>query len=174
MDTMQAIITRRAVRNFSDKPVTDETLTKILEVGRAAPSPLNSQPWHFIVVRNKNTIIDVSHHANHGSFLAMAQIVIIVTAEKHAKVDEWLAEHQQHIYSAAGALEYMWLAAWDLGVGGCWVTVDEQHARKTFGIPNTHILIGSLALGYPKELPKEHTSGDRKPLSAEVSYEKFS
>ena len=56
MNTIDAIRTRRSVRAWTDQNIPDDMLTQILEAGRWSPSPLNSQPWHFIVVRKKETL----------------------------------------------------------------------------------------------------------------------
>lgn len=173
MQTLEAIKTRRAVRGWSDKEVADDTLQQILEAGRYAPSPLNSQPWHFTVIRNTNTIKKLMEKANHGSFLTAAKVVIVVTVSQEAKVDQWLSEHEQHIYSGVCAMENMWLAAWDMGLGVCWVTVDEKTTRELLGLPDNHKLLGSLALGYPSTPARPRTDKDRRPLSEMVSYEEF-
>lgn len=173
MDTLTAIKTRRAVRNWTDKDIPENILTQILEAGRWAPSPLNSHPWHFIVIKKKETIQKLMQKAHHGAFITQANVVIAVTVDKNAKVDVWLSEHEQHIYSGVCAIENMWLAAWDLGLGGCWVTLDEKTSREVLSIPEDQVLLGSLALGYPRETPKSHQESDRRPLSEMVSYESF-
>lgn len=173
MNTLDAIKTRRAVRNWTNQDIPDNMLQQILEAGRWAPSPLNSHPWTFIVIKNKETIEKLMPQAHHGSFLTRANVVIAVTVDKKAKVDEWLSKHKQHVYSGACAIENMWLAAWDVGLGGCWVTLDEKTAREMLKIPDDQILLGSLALGFPAEPPKSHQETDRRPLSEIVSYESF-
>lgn len=173
MDTITAIKTRRSVRNFTDQQIPDDILQEILEAGRFSPSPLNSQPWHFIIVKNKDTISSLMPKAQHGSFLTQANVVVVVTVDRQAKVDTWLSEHEQHVYSGACAIQNMWLAAWSLDVGGCWVTVDEKTTRGILSIPDNQIIIGSLALGFPKEKPTPHTVEDRKPLEQMVFYETF-
>lgn len=111
--------------------------------------------------------------AHHGSFINRANRVIVVTVDKKAKVDKWLSEHEQHVYSGACAIENMWLAAWDLGLGGCWVTLDEKKVRNILQIPADQIIPGSLALGYPAQTPRPHRESDRRSLSDIVSYELF-
>lgn len=173
MDTLTAIKTRRAVRNWKDQQIPEDVLLQVLEAGRWAPSPLNSQPWRFIVICSKETLGKLMPQAHHGTFLTKANIVIAITVDKKAKVGGWLSEHKQHVYSGACVIENMWLAAWDLGLGGCWITLDEKTAREVLYIPDSHILLGSLALGYPAEPPKPHEESDRKPLSELISYERF-
>lgn len=173
MDTLTTIKTRRAVREWESKDVPQEVLHQVLDAGRFSPSPLNSQPWHFIILKNKATISTLMQSAQHGEFATEAPVVVVVTVDTGAKVDKWLFEHEQHIYSGVCAIMNMWLATWSLGLGGCWVTIDKDTARKMLNIPDTHLILGSLALGYAKELPKEHKLDDRKPLEEMVSYETF-
>ncbi len=149
MQTLEAIKTRRAVRGWSDQEVSEETLITILDAGRFAPSPLNSQPWHFTVVRDRETIGKLMEKANHGSFLTTAKVVVVVTVSQEAKVDQWLSEHEQHIYSGVCAMENIWLAAWDMGLGVCWVTVDEATTRQLLAIPDNQNCSAVLRLGIP-------------------------
>ncbi|MFS8159106.1 MAG: nitroreductase family protein, partial [Candidatus Roizmanbacteria bacterium] len=134
MDTMTAILTRRSVRQWTDKPISDKSLAKILEAGRFSPSPLNSQAWHFTIVKNRQTIKTLSEHAHHGSFCQHAQVLIAVTVDRNADVDIWLNEHDQHIYSGVCAMQNMWLASWDMGIGTCWITLDEKTTRRLLHI----------------------------------------
>jgi nitroreductase len=173
METLAAITTRRAVRQWDPRDIPGTVLHGILEAGRCAPSPLNSQPWHFTVVRKRDTIGKLMEHARHGSFLSHANVVIAVTVATQAEVDDWLAAHEQHLYCGVCAMQNMWLAAWDQGLGVCWVTLDEPRTRQLLGIPAGQKLLGSLALGYAvlEELQKPRK--ERRPLEEMVSYEEF-
>jgi nitroreductase len=173
METIQAIRTRRAVRSWLDQNIPDEILSQILEAGQWSPSPLNSQPWHFIVIKQKETLSNLTQMAHHGAYLLEANVVIVVTVTSNATGDPWLEEHKQPIYSGACAIQNMWLTAWELGVGGCWVTVDDVTTRQFLHIPNDQSILGSLALGYPKVPPAPHSEADRKPLAEIVFYEKY-
>ena len=55
MDLFDAIDTQRSLRRFSDKPVSDDDIRRLLESARKAPSPTNRQPWAFIVIRDQST-----------------------------------------------------------------------------------------------------------------------
>jgi nitroreductase len=173
MDTVDAIKTRRSVRAWTAQDVPEDVLNQILEAGRWSPSPLNSQPWHFTVVRNKETLKSLTTTAHHGAFLQNANLIIVVTVNKNDPNDPWLEEHDQHIYSAGGALEYMWLAAWNLGIGGVWITLDDATSRTILEIPGDQVIIGCLALGYPLGNPVPHRDMDRKPISEIVFFEKY-
>lgn len=173
MNFLEAIKSRRAVRAWRDKHVSNEKLAKVLNAARFAPSPLNSQPWHLVVIRKKEILKKLATYAKHGPFISGANVVIVVCADKDVEIDQWLKQHHQHVYSVACAIENMWLAAWHLGLGACWVSLEEKNTRELLDIPKRYLVIGCLALGYPANKPEPHSRTDRKPLSAIVSYEKF-
>lgn len=170
MNTIKAIQTRHAVRDWTNKRVEDGKIKKILEAGRLAPSPLNSQPWKFIVVKNKKTIEKLMQEAHHGKFLSHANVLIVVAVECKAKIDQWLTEHEQHLYGGACAIQNMWLAAHELKLGSCWITLDDKQTKKLLGIPNDYKVIGSLATGYAT---KKTYKTPRNDITDIVSYEKF-
>ncbi|HAT9135673.1 TPA: DUF3330 domain-containing protein [Legionella pneumophila] len=173
MDILELIKQRRAVRAFTDKALNEKDIETILQAGQYAPSPLNSQPWHFTLVRNKETLSTLAEKAQHASFLSQAQLLIIVTVDTGIEIDTWLKQHNQHLYSGAAAMQNMWLAANALEMGCCWVTLDEAFTKAQFSIPKELTIIGGLALGYPKELPKAHADEDRKALPSLISLEQF-
>ena len=174
MDLFELIKSRQAVRNFMDSDLDEKKIEKILEAGRYAPSPLNSQPWHFLLVRNKTTLKHLASAAQHAKFLSKVPLLIVVTVNKQVEVDDWLIKHNQHLYSGAAAMQNMWLAAWSLDIGCCWVTVDEKKTRKLLAIPKEQALIGALALGnVDKNSSASPHEENRKSLSCMSSFEQF-
>ncbi|HHT9843837.1 TPA: nitroreductase family protein [Legionella pneumophila] len=119
MDILELIKKRHAVRTFTDKALKEKDIETILQSGQYAPSPLNSQPWHFTLVRNKETLSTLAGKAHHASFLSEAQLLIIVTVDTGIEIDKWLKQHNQHLYSGAAAMQNMWLAAVALDIGCC-------------------------------------------------------
>ena len=59
---------RKTTYSFSDKQISDSNLNKILEAARWAPSCSNSQPWDFIVVKDKKRVNELMRHVNYGLF----------------------------------------------------------------------------------------------------------
>lgn len=173
MDILELIKKRRAVRTFTDKALKEKDIETILQSGQYAPSPLNSQPWHFTLVRNKETLSTLAGKAHHASFLSEAQLLIIVTVDTGIEIDKWLKQHNQHLYSGAAAMQNMWLAAVALDIGCCWVTLDEAFTKEQISIPQEHTVIGGLALGHHKEPLKDHADEDRKALPLLTSFETF-
>ncbi|MEX0933673.1 MAG: nitroreductase family protein [Candidatus Paceibacterota bacterium] len=173
MEVQEAIRSRRSVREWADTPVSDEQIKLLVDSGRFSPSPLNSQPWHFVIVRNKERLGELAEKAQHGSFLASAPVAIIALVDQEAEIDQWLQEREQHFSSGACAVQNMQLAAWDLGLGCCWVTMEESFTKKILSIPDAYRVLGSLAVGFPKDKPKPHSEEDRHPLESFISWEEF-
>lgn len=173
MDAVDAIKARRACRAWNETDVPDDILETILTCGRFGPSPLNCQPYKFTVVKERLTIQKLMEHAHHGDFLSLARVIIVVTVTQSPDLDLWLIEHQQHLFSAACAIENMWIAATAMKLGACWVTLNADTTRQLLHIPTGHTLVGSLALGYPHAPAKPHKNTDRLPLRDIVYCERF-
>jgi nitroreductase len=163
MDTLKCIRTRREVRDYLDKPVPQDALQKILEAGRLAPSSKNSQPWHFIVIRDKETLRKISELTPTGPHIAKAPLAIAVLMDC-AKLPE---------VDGARAIQNMVLAAWDVGIGACWVTnFYDDGVKDLLAAPQRMKLVSVIPFGYPAE-PRTTRKKIRKALSEVVHFEKF-
>ena len=163
MDVFTCIRTRREIRDYLDKPIPPQRLQRILEAGRLAPSSKNSQPWHFVVIRNKETLKKISSLTPTGSHLTTAPLAIAVLME-NAKLPE---------IDGARAIQNMVLAAWEIGIGACWITnFYEDGVKDALGAPQRMKLVSVIPFGYPVQ-PKARRKKIRRPLSEIVHYEKF-
>lgn len=163
MDTFTCIRTRREIRDYLDKPIPEESLTRILEAGRLAPSSKNSQPWHFIVITDRETLTKVSKLTPTGEHIAKAPMAIAVLMDC-AKLPE---------VDGARAIQNMVLAAWDIGIGACWITnFYDDGVKELLGAPQRMKLITVMPFGYPRE-PKTNREKIRKRIEEIVHYEKF-
>ena len=163
MDTFTCIRTRREIREYLDKPIADESLLKILEAGRLAPSSKNSQPWHFVVIRNKETLGRIASLTPTGAHIGKAPLAVAVLMDG-AKLPE---------VDGARAIQNMVLEAWDLGIGACWVTnFYEDGVKDILGAPQRMKLVTVIPFGYPKE-SKTRRRKVRKSLEEIVSHEKL-
>jgi nitroreductase len=163
LDTFTCIRTRREIRDYLDKPISDEHLLKILEAGRVAPSSKNSQPWQFVVIKNKATLTKIASLTPTGSHIAKAPLAIAVLMDG-AKLPE---------IDGARAIQNMALQAWDLGIGACWVTnFYEDAVKDILGAPQRMKMVTVIPFGYPKE-PKTTRKKVRKALQEIVSCEKL-
>lgn len=163
LDTFTCIRTRREIREYLDKPIGDESLLRLLEAGRLAPSSKNSQPWQFVVIRNKETLNKIASLTPTGAHIAKALLAIAILMDG-AKLPE---------IDGTRAIQNMVLAAWELGIGACWVTnFYEDAVKDLLGAPQRMKLVTVIPFGYPKE-PKTKRNKMRKPLEEIVSYERL-
>ncbi len=123
METLDCIRTRASVRSFQNKPVPGDVIKQILEAGTHAPSAKNIQDWEFIVIRKGETKAQLSEAALGQEMIAKAPVVVVVCSNLE-KISMSCGERGVNLYSkqdTAAAVENMLLAAWDQGVGSCWV-----------------------------------------------------
>jgi nitroreductase len=170
MNVSEAIRLKRAVREFRDEPLSEEAVLAILNAGRRAQSSKNSQPWHFIAMRDRAVLQQVSKCGPWAGHLAGAALgVAILTPDP--------AERFQILFDAGQAAAYMQLAAWELGIGSCMATIYEfEQARAILGFPAEWHLRFAISFGVPREearLAQPPKKGGRQPLQDILHREKW-
>ena len=170
MNVFEAIRTKRAVRNFSEKPMSEENILRILNAGRRSQSSKNTQPWTFIAITDKATLKELSECGTWATHLAGAALgVAILTPDPTEKF--------QTMFDAGQAAAFMQLAAWELGIGSCPASIYEaEKARAILGFPQELHLRIALSFGYP--LNEEESSappkkGGRKEFNEVVHWNKW-
>lgn len=166
METWDAIRARRNVRRFTDTPIPDADLERILEAGRRAPSARNIQPWDFILVTDPAMLQELSTlwvGAGHIAGAAAAIVVVLPDAEDRRS-------RESHRYDEGQATMAMLLAATDLGIGTGHSSVGEQdRARELLGIPADRYASHMIDLGYPADRPLTPLARhDRRPFDEVV------
>src|SRR5437868_12062015 len=111
MEIFEAVRTVLAVRRYQDKSVPPDTIRRIVEAGRLTASSQNGQPWHFIVVENRDTLRQMGALVRTGPYVAQAPLAIVVVLEKT----------EFAISDGSRAIQSMILTAWAEGVGSNWV-----------------------------------------------------
>ncbi len=163
MDVFECIKTRPAVRSFRPDPIPPEVIRKILQAGQQAHSQRNRQPWHFIVIQDRDTLRQIGGLASSGPYLAEAPLAIAVVLEgsRMPQID------------GTRAAECIMLAAWGEGVGSCWVQqMDRPQVKALLGVPEEAELLTVIPLGYPTEGEKAKKKV-RKRLSRIAHRERF-
>jgi nitroreductase len=157
----EVIETRRSIRKYKNTPISKEKINKILEAARIAPSAGHRQPWHFIVVENKETIKKLAKR----EWAAEAPVMIVGLADQEVS-PRWC------INDLGIAFEHIVLAATDLGLGTCWMgqSKREELVKSLLDIPDKFRVIALTPLGVSDETPD---SKDRKSLDDIVSWEKY-
>lgn len=157
MDVFNAIRTRRTVRDFKPDPVPDAIIHKMLQAARWSPSSSNTQPWHFIVVRDGDTIRRLGEICTQGTFIGQAPLAIAVV----------MGETRRPQLDAGRALQQMELVGWSEGLGTCFVGIrgeQQTEVKALLDIPEEMELITVLPFGY--RIPREPGTGTpRKPMS---------
>ena len=159
METFDAIRTVLAVRRFKDTPIPEPIIRQIVEAGRLTASGGNNQPWHFIVVRDKETLRQLGQLARTGPYISQAPLAIVVTTDRGPLADS----------DGTRAIQDMILAAWSQGVGSNWVGYNNlPQVNSLLGIPPDVSVLAIVPFGYPDVVAGKGQK-KRKPLG-EVAY----
>lgn len=154
-DVFETIRTVLAVRAYRDQPIPEDTLERILEAARLTASAQNRQPWHFVLVQDREMLKQLGEWSSYGKYVAeaAAAILVLVKPGRNASSD------------AARAIQSMVLQAWSEGIGSNWVGPSGfEPAKAALGIPDELELIAVVPFGYPaNEIGKGIKN--RKPLS---------
>ncbi|MCI2428609.1 nitroreductase family protein [Candidatus Acetothermia bacterium] len=170
MNVYEVIRSRRSVRTYQEKAVSQEALTRILETARMAPSGKNRQPWKFVVVTNKETRKRLGEAANNQDFVGKAPVVIAAVGLEPEKIRSCGIPADP--VDVTIAIDHMTLAAVEEGLGTCWIgAFSQEKVREILRIPSSFKVIALLTLGYPADSAGAKI---RKSLQEIVCYEKFS
>jgi nitroreductase len=155
METWEAIRSRRNVRSFEDRPVPEDHLNEILEAGRRAPSSQNWQPWSFVVVTERDRLIELARVWRGAGHVAHSAATIALVASALSWASEPSSERRGTLYYDLGqATMSIMLAAAGLGIGSCHSAVGDQDlAREVLGFPDNKFCAYMISLGYPADRP---------------------
>lgn len=170
MNVSEAIRLKRAVRKFQETPLPEEVVHAILNAGRRSQSSKNEQGWHFIAIRDKGILKELSKCGQWAGHLAGAALAVaILTPEPTAKF--------QTMFDAGQAAAFMQLAAWELGVGSVPASIyDPERARQILAFPPEWHLRIALSFGYPadeEKLSEAPKKGGRRSLDEIVHWERW-
>jgi nitroreductase len=163
MDVFGTIRTVLAVRAYQDKPIPAEVVRKIVEAAWLTASSRNGQPWHFIVVENRETLKKLGALARTGPYIAQAPLAIVVAMEQSPYA----------VSDGSRAIQSMVLTAWSEEVGSNWVGFQGlTEIKPLLGIPAEVDVLAIVPFGYPaKHLGKGKKN--RKPLAEVAHRERF-
>ena len=161
MDVLEAIRTRRSIRNYTGDPIPRQDLETLIDAARLAPSGHNEQPWDFIVVTERALIDQLKIAAG---WMDKAGAIIAVVLDPSSRW--WLED-------GSAAIENMLLTVTALGYGACWLegyTLPlEAKFKALLGVPEHKRLLTLIPVGVPKEKPEK----EKKPLAAVLHWERF-
>jgi nitroreductase len=145
------VLSRRSIRKYEDEPVSDEHLHRLLRAAMAAPSAGNQQPWHFVVVRDRDLLRRIPSFHPYARMLDSAPLAVVVCGS-----EEDLRWPRFWVQDCSAAVENMLIEASLLGLGGVWLGVyplEERVAgvRDLLGIPGHVVPFAIVAVGRPAE-----------------------
>ena len=162
----------RQIRQYANEPVSDDALRQLLEVARWTGSSRNSQPWHFLVVTDREKLKRISELRPNINWVAGAPLAIAIVLDGESELSE--------SYDEGRVTERLLIAAHMLGLGGGTAhfgTAEHQAAaKKILGIPAERAARSLVTIGRPtsvKDPRPNPRKGGRKPLTEVVSYERW-
>lgn len=148
---MNAIFNRRSIRKYINKDISEDIIEKIIKAGMAAPSAGNEQPWHFILINDKNILNEIPKFHPYSQMLKEVSCAIVVCGDLSLEKYEgfWVQD-------CSAATQNMLLMAQELGLGSVWLGVypleDRTKALKELmDLPENVIPLSILPIGYPAE-----------------------
>lgn len=164
------IFNRKSVRNYSDKKISEKDIELILAAAMQAPSALNTQPWEFIVVRDKNLISKLSNMSEYSKCAENANVLILTLTnlDKLPKTRAWFTQDM------SAATENILIEATSLGIGNVWLGLYPDSDRiefvsEIFNLPARIVPFSLIALGYPS---RDYETENRYDES-KIHYDKF-
>ena len=155
---LEAILSRRSIRKFTDAPVSKEDVSAVLEAGRWAPSGLNNQPWRFALIRDRAAIEALSRLTRYEDVVLSAALCIAVFYHTASGYNR-----DKDILGIGACIQNMMLAAHSLSLGAAWlgeILNKKSDVNALLGLDGSYELLAVLALGHPDERP----GSERRPM----------
>ncbi|MBN1775888.1 MAG: nitroreductase family protein [Clostridiales bacterium] len=163
---IEAIVSRRSIRKFSQEKVSNETVELLLTAAMNAPSACNQQAWYFIVVTDRAKLEKLSTRHDGVNFVKGAPAAIIICGEPDAAVLDYY-----WVDDCSAATQNLLLAAHSLGLGATWTGINRQDPeaieffRQILTIPRQYIPFSMIPIGYPAEQRSFSNRYDEKKMN---------
>jgi nitroreductase len=164
---VNSIFKRRSIRKYLDSDVSDEMVEEIIKAGMAAPSAGDERPWHFIVVRNKSTMLEFPKFHQYAQMLKNAPVAIVVCGDLNRQAYEgfWIQD-------CSAAIQNMLLQVTEMGLGSVWVGIypDKKRVEKTkelLDLPENIVPVAVLPIGAPGEIKPVTNRYDKRMIHLE-------
>jgi nitroreductase len=165
MNCVEKMLTRTSIRKYKEVPISDSVFNNILEAGRRSPSAVNSQPWHFVVLRDQEAK-EACSFGGYNGFTREADFIVVGLYKSSEVMIEKLA-----LMDVTIALQNMVTAAWLQGIGSCWIGAwNDGKLRDTLNIPADSKIVGLVTFG----LSDGNTAQpSKKPLNEIIHFDKW-
>ena len=165
------IATRTSIRDYEARPVEKEKIEKMLRAAMAAPTAMNKQPWHFVVVDQRNVLDALAGTNPYAKMLKKAPLAIVVCGNTDKMIegggrDFWIQD-------ASAATENLLLAAHAMGLGAVWTGAYPSEERcisinKVLSLSDNLIPLNMIVVGYPAEQPQPKQKFKEENISYNV------
>ena len=173
MELSEAIKGRRSIRAFKPQDVPDETIEKLIDAARYAPSAGNIQPWTFVIAKKMETKKKLAKAAYNQTFVEQAPVVIVVCADEN-RASMRYGRRGATLYciqDTAAAIQNILLTAYSLGLGTCWVgAFNEDEAKQVLRASEGMRPVAMIPVGYPNKTPSQRA---KRPLNRIVHHEEI-
>ncbi len=140
MNVYECVKSLSSVRSYLDGEVPDEIIMEVMESGRFSPSAHNSQPWEFVLVRDRAMLGEMGKYCTSGSFITQVAFAVVLCVDPLSK---W------HQIDGTRAAQNMVLVAWSRGLGSCWIgRIEKEGLKKYLGVPKELEVLTVLPFGY--------------------------
>lgn len=151
METLKAILTRRSIRKYSEKNIPEEYYEILLKAAMHAPSGRNRQPWHFIIINDRNVLKKLADVNPSWRMLEEAATAIVVCGDLQVEESESFI-----LQDCSAATQNILLAAHELGLGTVWLGVHPREERlkplmEILRVPEHIIPVSMVSIGKPDE-----------------------
>ena len=150
MDVMEAIRTRRSVREYLGEPIPDDVMDRMREALRWAPSACNFQPWRFVLVRDATRRRAVAAACREQMWMAAAPVIVVACGLPAKAYKKMGGQGNSVEIDLAIALDHLTLAAAAEGLGTCWIgAFAEEDVKKLLDVPEDVKVVALTPLSYP-------------------------
>lgn len=172
MDTISAVRNLRVVRDYRDQPLSEQEVRALADTARKAGSSKNTQRWHFVTVRDRESLRrlgGVTIYAKHLPYAGAAIALVIDKPDPDYP--------RSVLWDLGRAAQNVMLSAWEMGIGSCPITVqDFDLAADVLGLPHDKECQYIIALGWPADpddLTRPPRAGGRKTYDEVVHAERW-
>ncbi len=156
-NAIETIMTRTSIRSFTDRAVSADTVEMLLRAGMAAPTAVNLQPWHFVVVNDRAKIDELGGNGRQSQMWHESPLVIVVCGNMEKAMEG--AGQAFWVQDCSAATENILLAAHALGLGAVWTgcyPIEERVANisQVLGLPEHIVPLCAIVMGFPNESPQ--------------------
>ncbi len=167
LPVLKAMHERRSVRQFTEAPVSRDSIMAAIEAASWAPSGLNNQPWRFAIIRDQPGREAVAAHTKYASILKSASVLIAVLLDKEASYD-----YTKDCQAVGACLQNLLLALHAMDLGAVWIgeiLKNKEQVVETLGLPKRFELMAVVAVGHPA---RRDQKSNRRPLKEIILLER--